>query len=467
MSKPPLELLEPSRFKLTDYGNAERLAKKWGSELRYVRNWKAWLFWDQSRWCRDTVGVATVVAKHVIRELYDEAAALAKEAAAGNEIAAEHAAALTAWARRCETAHRLRDMVSLAETEAPIAATADAFDRDGFALNVLNGTIDLRTGKQHAHRQEDMITMLAPVIYDPAANAPNWERFLERILPDADVRAWLQRFVGYSLTSNVDEQILTFLWGQGSNGKSTFLNAIQAVLGDYAFQGPPGLLIAQERGGDDLGRRQRAVLLGKRLVVVQEVEVGRYLNETQVKQLTGGDKVTAARLYEQEMEFLPTHKLVVAANHRPAVKSQDYGTWRRVRLVPFTETILPEERDPGLGATLRAEASGILVWAVRGCLEWQRDGLKPPAAVADATDSYREDEDRLGDFLRAETVTEAGATVLLADLHKRYRGWCMARGEMPWSNKALAAALEERGWKSDKPKAGKRFVGMRLTSGGG
>lgn len=439
-------------LQLTDAGNAETFVREHRDGLRWVPEWGSWVVFDGKRWRRTPTEALIPLAIKTARGFY--------AMAAQPGIDREQARALADHGRRSEAAGRLEAMPRLAR--GLLIEPAAAFNARPFDFNCDNGTIDLRTGDLHPHRREDMLSQLSPVAYDPAAAAPQWEAFLARILPSVAVRDWLQKFIGYSLTGDVREQILTFLWGGGANGKSTLLGAVQAVLGDYAFTGPPGLLLAQDRGGDELGRRQRATLLGRRFVVCQEIEAGRYLNESQVKQLTGGDKISAARLYEHEIEFAPTHKLLVAANHKPVVRCQDHAIWRRMILVPFTVTIPQEERDATLPAKLAAEGPGILAWAVRGCLDWQRGGLVPPTAIAAATEAYRADEDRLGAFLESETVRDPSISTPLAAIYKSYKAWCDRTGEREWSNKAVSAALEERGFQKDRGAVGVRFHGVRL-----
>lgn len=460
------EELAPCEPKLTELGNGERLARMFGKELRYVHAWKAWLRWEGTHWRRDQVGIEMAKAKLVVYALFEDAARLAKLAASGDERVTGVAGAMAKFAVLSSKAGALRAAATLAQSEIPIAATPDVFDRDPWMLNVANGTIDLRTGELRPHEQEDMITMLAAVEFDPAALCPHWEEFLQRILPDVEVRAFMQRFLGYSLTGDTSEQVVVFLYGGGANGKSTLLGVVQDILADYALQAPPSLLMAQERGGDDLGRRQRATLVNKRLVLCQEIEAGRFLNEAQVKQLTGGDKITAARLYEAEFEFAATHKLVVATNHKPKVRGQDDGIWRRIRLIPFEVTIPEAERDPDLGAKLRTEAAGILAWCVRGCLDWQRDRLGIPPAVRAASADYRTDEDALAEFLETKTERDRRAFVSTKRLYSVYSDWCKANDEQPWAKKTFTSALVERHYKRDtKTVDGKTaacIVGLRL-----
>ncbi len=456
-------------YALTDLGNAERFARLRGHMFRYVKAWRSWLVWDGCRWRRDEVGAEMRGAKAVVQSLYGDAAAAARAAAGGDERAQDRAAALLKWSQRSASEHSMRAMAALAQAEDPIVSTADVFDRDPLVFNCLDGTIDLRTGKLRPHRQEDLITQMAPVHFDPLAQCPKWLAFLEQVQPDAEIREWLQRFLGHCLSGDVGAQILVLLLGAGANGKSTLLSVVQTMLGDYAAQSAPGLLLADPRGGDDQGKRHRAALRSRRFVVCQEIEAGRFLNEAQVKAITGGDRITGARLFENESEFLPTHKLVIAANHKPHVRGQDHGMWRRIRLVPFPVTIPPAERDPDLTSKLLAESPGILQWALRGCLAWQRDGLTPPASITVATDSYQADEDRLGEFLEACTVRDPSGAVASAELHQVYVSWCEERNERPWGQRALTDALVERQFVAGRAYIGgkqtRALLGLRLVGG--
>lgn len=454
---------------LTELGNARRIAKKFGHELRFVKAWRSWLVWDNARWSRDEVGIEMSAAKELVSDLYAEAAELAKKASTDcDERVAEQARMILAWAKSSSKRSTLAASAALAETEKPIAAWASAFDADPWLLNVPNGTIDLRTGNLRPHRQEDFITMLAPVAYDPAATCPRWDAFIDWALPDPATRSWFWRYVGHCLTGDVGSQIITFLHGAGANGKSTATGVIKHVLGDYAVQGSPALLMAIERGnGEELARRQRAVVKGKRFVLVQELEAGRYLNESQVKQLTGGDTITAARLYENEAEIMPTHKLAVATNYKPVVRGSDHAIWRRIMLVPFPSRVTDDQKDPALQEKLIAEAPGILAWMVRGCLAWQRDGLAPSKLMRAATEGYRKDEDRLGEFL--DDFTEPGEAALSDPLYKRYQRWAEDRGETVWTQRAFTNALVERGFPADRAtvngRRGRAIRGLALRSG--
>ena len=365
-----------------------------------------------------------------------------------------------------ESAHKLRAMLEMASSEPGIPVLPDQLDRDPWQLNVYNGTVNLRTGALEPHRADHLITKLAPVSYDPDADCPLWLSFLDRVMDgDRDLIGFLQRAVGYSLTADTGEQCFFILHGSGANGKTTFLQAISALLGDYALQTPTDTLLIRRGGGipNDLAR-----LRGARLVTAIEADEGRRLAEALVKQVTGGDKVTARFLHAEFFEFVPEFKLWLGTNHKPAIRGTDWAIWRRIRLVPFNVTIPPEEQDHQLGQRLLAELDGILAWAVQGCLDWQREGLNPPPAVVNATAAYRDESDPLGTFLEDCCILDDNARAQAGPLYDTYRQWCKSNGEDAVTSRRFSRQLDERGF--DKVTERHRYylgIGLLIHSGGG
>lgn len=435
-----------STFHLTDLGNAERLVARHGQDLRYCHNWGKWLVWDGRRFAIDETGEPDRRAEETIRSIYAEAAEVEDKS---------ERKALVDHARRSESRNRLQAMVALAQHKCPVRS--GDLDSDPWLLNVANGVLDLRTGELHAHARERLCTKLAPINYDPGAVCPTWDAFLSRIMSgNSNLVAFLQRAVGYSLTGNTSEQCLFILHGTGANGKSTFLTTIGALLGDYAAQTPTDTLMVKrgESIPNDLAR-----LVGTRFVTAVEAEEGRRLAESLVKQLTGGDKITARFMRAEWFEFTPRFKVWLGTNHRPAIRGTDHGIWRRIRLIPFTVTIPESERDPDLPEKLREELPGILAWAVRGCLEWQRSGLGVPDEVKRANDMYRAEQDVLAGFLDQCCVVAEGARAKVGDVWEAYVSWSGER----ISPKALSQRLQERGFRSKKGRAGVRFwLGLGL-----
>src|SRR5215208_2414346 len=314
-------------------------------------------------------------------------------------------------------------MISLAESSLPVRA--EEIDADLWLLNASNGTIDLSTGELREHRRENIITKLAPVEYDPDAKAPVFEAFLARVLPSEALRRFVQRAVGYADTGIDSEEILTIFYGVGANGKSTLVNILMEALGDYAMQAAPELLLAK-RGSHPT---ELADLFGARFVASVEVDEGRRLAESLVKQLTGRDPIKARRMREDFWQFGPTHTVFLATNHRPEVRGTDHAIWRRIKLVPFEVTIPESEQDKRLAEKLRKELPGILAWIVRGCLEYQRNGLGEPEEVKAATEGYRSEMDVLAAFIEDRCVVHPKAHVGATPLYRAYKDWCEDAGE--------------------------------------
>jgi putative DNA primase/helicase len=350
--------------------------------------------------------------------------------------------AMQSWALKSEFAPRINAMLDLARSEPGIPVLPEDLDRDGWLLNCVNGTLDLRTGQLREHRREDLLTKLSPTPYEPNAACPHWLKFLTEIFPDPDLIDYMQRLLGYCLTGDTREHLLAVFHGNGANGKSVLICAALAVLGeDYAATAMPDLLMAR-RG--EHHPTEIANLYGKRLLVCQETGAGRRLNEPLVKWLTGGDKLKARRMREDFWEFPATYKAILVTNHKPEVRGTDEGTWRRLRLIPFTVTFPNDKQDKTRPAKLATEAPGILAWAVRGCLEWQSRGMMTPECVMAATRNYRVEEDTLASFLAECCVRGEGKRCKAGDLYKRFKEWL---GESnPPSQKAFESAMSDKGF---------------------
>jgi len=440
----------PSRH-LTDDGNALRLVDRHLGDLRHVHEW-GWLWYDGSRWNRDATHEVMRRARGTVRVIYDEA----------RNAPDSDRSKIGAHAVKSECAASLRAMVELAKSDARVQARPEDFDRDPWLLNVANGTVDLRTGTLRPHRREDLITKLAPVAYDPEATCPRWQRFLNEVMDGNDrLVDYLGRAVGCSLAGIVREQVLMLCYGTGHNGKTTFLMTLKAVLGDYGHQASPALFLAHKNAGGP--RDGIAQLCGVRLVVAVEPEEGRRLNVGLVKWLTGGDTLRGQFMYKDSFEFQPTHTPWLAANHRPTIPETTEGIWRRIHLVPFVVSFKGRE-DRELLSALLEELPGILAWAVRGCLEWQRIWLAPPDEVSAATREYREEEDTFGEFIRAWCALEPDARVPAGELRAAYVRWCDEAGEAAESAKAVSERLKrDLGCKPGK--GSKRpWAGIRLRS---
>lgn len=437
---------------LTDVGNAERLVVRHGRDLRYCHPWGRWLVWDGKRWADDTTGEAVRRMKETLRFLAANANILEDEPTRR---------ALLKFALASERDARLRAALALAQSEPGIPVLPDELDADPWLLNVRNGTIDLRTGALRPHDRGDLVTKLAPARYELDATSPLWEAALERwFAGDASLIEFVQKLVGYSLAGTTREQLLPLLYGPGENGKSSFVTMMLDLLGDYAQQTPTSTFL--DRRGDAIPN-DLARLRGARLVAAAETGESRRLNEALVKQMTGGDRISARFMRSEFFEFTPAFTPWLATNHKPEIRGTDHAIWRRIRLVPFTVTIGSQERDLELHEKLRGELDGILAWAIRGCLAWQSEGLQTPAAVEEATAEYRAEMDVLGRFLADCCRISEDAEVSSSALYTRYGYWCQENGEEPLSQRAIAGRLSARGHHSRRSTNGRRvWTGLEL-----
>lgn len=426
---------------LTEDILASEFTRRHGAELRYVHEWNRWLRWDGTRWRFDRVLAIYDLARDVCRE----ATATEKPHVRARFANAKTVAAVT----------------RLAMADPIHARTGDVWDRDAWMLNTPGGTVDLRSGKLRPHDGADGLTK--STIVTPGGQCPTWEAGLRRwAAGDQDLIAFLQRLVGYFLTGLTTEHVFAFLYGTGANGKGSFLNTLTTILGEYATVASVDTFTATtgERHPADL-----AMLRGARLVTAQETTEGRRWDETRIKALTGGDPITARFMRADFFTFTPQLKLVIAGNHKPGLRAVDEAMRRRLLLVPFTATIPAPERDKALGEKLRAEGPGILAWAIRGCLAWQSEGLRPPASVLAATEDYFETQDAIGRWLEECCVTGPNVTATKADLFASWKAWAERGGEFVLPQRRLLERLGER-LDLDETRLGKRcdraFIGIGL-----
>jgi putative DNA primase/helicase len=428
------ELAEPSpngqadaatpatEHRLTDLGNARRLVELAGEDLRYCFPVRAWYVWDGRRWCPDATGAVMVRAKASAEALLERGLAAKDD---GRKRLVRHAL-------DSQDEPALRRAVVLAQSEPGVPVLPGELDADPWLLNTPGGTVDLHTGEVRPARRGDLITKTTGAELDFAADSTAWDAFLARVLPDEEVRSFVQRAAGYSLVGVTDEEVLLFVHGPSATGKSTFVESLSSAAGDYARRADFASFLAEGRrvsGG--AARPDLARLAGCRLVTSLEVDDGRRLAVDLVKHLTGGDRVAARHLHQELFEFLPQFTLWLAANHRPRVPDDDAALWRRILQVPFEITIPEAERDPGVKAELRDPArSGpaVLAWSVQGALDWQARGLDPPEAVRAATAAYRASMDPLARFLEDCCVKGAGFWAGTLDLYGVYVAWAGRAG---------------------------------------
>jgi putative DNA primase/helicase len=434
----------------TELGYARRLVKVCGGRLRYVPAWRRWLIWDGQRWTYDTTGQAQRWMKTIARAI--TTSTLATDDKAESEAAYRQA-------RKGESAHAIAGALTLAGTEREVVAEPDDLDADPFLLNCANGTLDLRTGELRDHDPADLITKIAGAAYHPGAAGPEFAKFLDRVQPDAAMRDYLARLTGHGLEGRVTEHLLQIHWGAGANGKSTFIDAMLAALGDYADAADPELLTARSYDAHPTGT---ADLFGLRLAILHESDRGRRLAEGTVKRLTGGDRVKARRMRENFWSFAPSHTFVMLTNHKPAVGGTDEGIWRRLRLVPWDVVIPPAERDEHLGDRLALELDAVLAWLVAGYQAWRKHGLKDPDAVNKATEAYRSESDALGRFIAEQCLTGPHYAVGSSELFAAWQKWCAAEGEEHGTQTALATMLVNKGFENYTTHGRRRWRGVGL-----
>lgn len=447
---------EAPKFHLTELGNAERIAYYHGENVRYC-NELEWLIWNGKHWHEDSKRQIEAITAKTLRAIYGEAKATEDK---------YQSKLLHDWAKKCE--RRSIRINSILDVRPMVSVKKKELDAHNFLFNCDNGVIDLKTGELLPHDRDLLLTKISPIKYDRNAECPNWKAFLESIFKtpageaDYELINYLQKAIGYSLTGVTKEQVMFFLFGNGRNGKSTFINIIQDLLGDYGRQTNSDTFL--KKRNDSGINNDVARLDGARFVSAVESEEGQQLSEALVKQITGGEKMSARFLRQEYFEFTPEFKVFFTTNHKPIVKGSDEGIWRRIMLIPFTVTIPKDKIDYDLPDKLAKEMPGVLRWAVEGCMKWQAEGLRAPEAVKAATAEYREDMDILGPFIDENCAVYSTARVEAKLLYENYTKWCYQNNEMDLKNRAFYRQLEIRGFKKEKGSKNKTFIhGMTLN----
>lgn len=438
-------------YPLTDLGNARRLVDLYGDRLRYVAPLGGWLAHDGRRWRRDDTEQVMRYAKDTARHLLDRAA---------DEVDTKRRELLAKHALEMMRVQRLDAMIRLARSEPEIVARLDQFDADPWAFNVANGTLDLRTGTLRPHDPEDYITKLAPVAFIPKAAAPTFLQFIRDVFSENPALiAYIQRALGYAMTGTTGEQVFLLWIGTGANGKGALTRIAEACFGDYFKKADFSTFTASR---SEKVREDIADLVSVRLLSAEEGREGARLDESLLKGLTGQDTISARHLYSPRFSFRPECKLILATNHRPHVSGGDKAIWRRLHLVPFERTFVP---DLTLEPRMHDELPGVLAWMVEGCLAWQREGLNPPAKVRAASEDYREDEDVFGAFLLECVQDDADAETLTDHLYQEFSAWAKERGvRKPLSIQAFGNELTGRGFGKHRDSTTGKVVrtGLRL-----
>ena len=419
---------------------ARRLIDKHGDRLRYVEAWGRWLVWDGKRWQDDQTRAVIDMTREICREF--------------GQISEKLQA-------RLERASTIEAVERLARSDRRVAVTPDVWDSDPYLLNTPDGVLDFRTGDLRPHD---------PALYcrkmtgaGLGDDCPLWRAFLRRITDgDEELERYLQRMAGYALTGLTNEHAFFLLFGHGANGKSVFLSTLAAAWGDYCTTAPADVFLAST---GDRHPTELAALHGARLVIASEIEPGRRWNESRLKELTGGDKISARFMRRDFFEFQPAFKLVIASNHKPRIRTVSEAMRRRLHLVPFTVTIPPEERDPMLADRLKAELPGVMSWCLEGAAEWLAGGLRPPEAVQAHTAEYFDAEDRIAEWLQQRCECYPAYATLGADLLADYRQWLEQQGEGSISRTAFYEALATKGFKTEIRRKVVWVLGLALADG--
>jgi putative DNA primase/helicase len=426
--------------------------KEHGKDIRFFPAWKKWLVWNGTHWQTDEGG-ALVHEKGLatVRNIYDE---LSKTDDYREMIEIEK------FGKISESVRRREAMIKTAQYITELNIKAEDLDRNPWLLNVLNGTIDVKTGEFTEHKQGEMITKLANVEYNPDADCPLWKKFIREIMNyKTDIITFLQTAVGWAMTGDNSEQVMFILYGSGANGKTTFLNTLMYLLGDYAIATPTETFMkkAGDQNTNDIAR-----LRGTRFVTTTEAEQGRRLSEPLIKKITGNDQMTARFLYGEYFNFTPTFKIFMATNHKPVIKGTDHGIWRRIRLIPFTTRIEDDKQDKHLEMKLKAEASGILNWLLEGAARWKKEGLNVPAAILNATDEYRGEMDVIGNFLKDCCVQKDDVSIRIRELYKAYADWCEENNEHPVNERFFTMRLKEMSFEQVRTAEARYWKGLAL-----
>jgi P4 family phage/plasmid primase-like protien len=445
----------------TELGNAQRFAAAQADIARYAYASKGWFVWTSKVWQEDDGSLVARAMKSISKTIVAEAAQITDE----EKNKAHHK-----WGLRSESRATIANSLFLAQSEEGLTIKLERFDDEAtdFKFNTIGKTLDLQDNRSYDPLREDYITKTSPAVYDKEAKCPRFISFLEEVLPDPEVRAYIQRAAGLSLTGFTGEHALFLLYGTGRNGKSSLVDTLRYVLGDYATQSDWSSFTESKNGGGGVNN-DIARLRGARFVSASESAANAKMAEGTIKNVTGGEAIQARFLYQEFFEFVPKFKLWLTTNHKPRIVGTDPAIWSRVNLINFGVQVPVEKRDKQLGQKLRAEASGILNWMLEGYRMWEQQGLNPPEAVKAATEQYRQDSDTISRFIDDKCSVSAQPgdedfTVPVARLYDEYKRWIDESGEMfTLTIKQFKDALESRGFVYKRTMTERRWVGISLN----
>jgi putative DNA primase/helicase len=437
-------------FRATDTGNAERLVRRFGNLIRYVRDAEEWRVWNGKCWATDKTGRVERSAKKIAQEIFEEAELLEDD---------DKRKALWAWGRITEGRERRNAMIDLASKEHAVVTLIENYDQDPWLFNVQNGTIDLRTGELKQHDPADMMTKISPVTYDPEGKCPLWDKFLARVQNnDQEMVDFLSRAGGYTLTGDTSIQALFFLHGDGCNGKGVFTSMIRLLMGNYGDNASFDTFVVQKNDGKI--RNDLAKLVGARYVTASESQEGHRLDESLIKSLTGQDPITTRFLHKEFFTYFPQFKIWMSSNYKPSIRGLDWGIWRRVKMIPFEVVIPDEERDEQLIDKLKAELPGILNWALKGLADFRNHGMMYPDKVNAATQQYRDSQDIIGQFLTARCVINPMASIKSSTLYDAYKTWAENAKEYILKERQFTDAMKKHGYEPEHKNNGNHYVGL-------
>lgn len=443
-----------AHFQMTDDGNAQRLAKHFGDILRYVPEWGQWIVWNGRRWKIDNSGEIMSYVRQTLDRMWEEAA---------QQNDPEIREKMSKWILNSQSINRMKAMHQLAQSIQSMVVHADELDRNQLQLNTVNGTYDIETGALLPHDKNGYHTKMTNVRFNPEAKCPRFLEYFERIQPDPQVRAFLQRALGYSMTGSNEEQVFFIAYGNTANGKSTLIKLMGYMLCDYAVNADVTTFL---HTGSDKIRTDLARMAGSRFVGCTEPDEGQRLAVSLIKKITGGDSIVSRKLYQAEFEHYASYKIWISTNHRPKASSSDDALWRRVQMIPFNVTIPKEEQNKRLTEELfDTEKEGILLWLLEGARLWKRDGLGSVEAVEQATHDYREHSDSVALFIDSECELDEKAEVGSGSLYAAYKDWCNDSNEKAVSSNVFKEKLTRLGLEVKRKEKGMVWVGLRLPHG--
>ena len=445
------DMHEAGEERYSDLFNSKMMIEECGSEIRFCAPWKKWIIWDSMRWKKDDGNLIYQMAIDTIKRMY-------KKAIANKTM--EETLAMMEHTGRSEAARKIEAMIRVTCWNKQINILPEELDRDSFIFNCKNGMIDLETGRLLPHEKEKMMTKVSPVIYDPEAQCPVWKKFLKEIFgKNRDLINFVQRALGWALTGDTSSQAMFILYGNGANGKSTFIITVMKLMGDYATSTPTETFM-QKKG--DQASNDIARLKGTRFVSAMEAEYGGKLAEAVIKRLTGDDVISARFLYGEFFDFIPTFKIFMATNHKPKIGGMDNAIWRRIRMVPFEVSFSEDKQDRMLSRKLENELPGILTWIVEGTLKWRKEGLGNTPAVLEATSAYRHEMSAIETFLGEMCIKKNTGMVKSSFLYNAYKKWCEENNERVMSARGFGIRMGETGTDKVRLSKGFHWLGIEL-----